>query len=166
MDLGPGHYDLARLFKNKGAITHNIDRDPAVVKLGKYFNYEVYEMDLKKLKFSLFPIKYDGIFCKFSINAFWFKDISSLKDHITQICELVKDDAWGWIVPWNGIPKTITKKEEIKLILKTQKDTFAKYGFKCYELERKNCIKYGVTGVVSNTPLFIKNLNIPNNIKK
>lgn len=171
MDFGPGHYDFGELSRAKGAIVRCIDKDPAVIELGTYLGYEVYEMDLKKLKASFIAFKHDGVFCKFSLNAFWFSELERLVDHTHQICNLMKDNAWGWIVPWNGIPKGKSLEVESDLdflnnIFSVQLDTFAEYGFQCYQLDREHSVRYGVTGKTFNTPLFLKNLSIPESLSK
>ena len=72
LDLGPGQYDFAEMAKQRGAITHGIDNDSAVVELGRYKPFPVRHGELKQLKASDYDIRFDGIFCKYSINAFCF----------------------------------------------------------------------------------------------
>lgn len=156
LDLGPGQYDFGVLAKTKGAKEiYAIDNDEAVIELGNYKKFNVKFADLKNLNFNLFNIKFDGIFCKFSINALWYKDIS-FYDNFEK---MLNNKGWVWLAPWNGIgKKSDLKSEEIYQRLNFQIDQFKSRNFDIFLLDSEYQIKYGVHGIVENNILITKNL--------
>ena len=72
LDLGPGQYDFNELARKRGAKGYAMDFDPAVIHLGQYKGFEIVEGDLRAISFGTFGHLFDGIFCRGSINAFWF----------------------------------------------------------------------------------------------
>lgn len=101
LDLGPGHYDLGVLLRERSIKTVCLDNDEAVVRLGKYKGLKILKHDLKKIPFPINDIV-DGIFCKFSINASWFNK-EETESYINYLTKLLKNDGWSWIAPWNSI---------------------------------------------------------------
>lgn len=160
LDLGPGHFDFGEILKTKNGVCWGMDKDPAVVELGKHKGFNIVSGNLKKINDSLFPHKFDGLFCKLSINAFWYcKNMNALEDHVDRICSLLAQDGWGWVAPWNGISKKYDlNKEKINSILEVQIAAFEKNGFTHKNLTKKEADKYGVAGVVANNVLFTKGL--------
>lgn len=163
LDLGPGQYDFAELATARGAETHGIDKDPAVVELGRYKKFRAIQADLRQIDPETLTTVYDGLFCKFSINAFWFHlDTSQLVAHVDRLCRLLKPDGWSWIAPWNGVPKKAElQPSKIQQILQLQADQFRRHGFSGFDLTRELSIRYGVHGSTANRALFVRNLTIP-----
>jgi hypothetical protein len=163
MDLGPGHYDFFNLIDNTNKENlHAIDKDPAVIKLGKYRKYSVTEANLKNIHTKNNNKKFDLLFCKFSINAYWFYDDPlNHERYIDYLASMLNLNGSAWIAPWNGIPKTIDIKENQKKIMDTinkQICFFEKNKFKTLYPSPKEIKRYGLTGNIINNPIFIKNL--------
>ena len=167
LDFGPGHYDFAELARKRGAITHGIDNDPYVVKLGEYKKLPVRLGNLKKLKASDYGIQFDGVFCKYSINAFWFyQDEQELVDHIQEIANLIKPDGWAWIAPWNGVPKKANiSRKAVDRVLFVQARAFKAVEFSAVDLTETLSRYYGVHGRTGNRALFFLNLPRPDRLE-
>lgn len=167
LDLGPGQFDFGVLAQERGAKTVGFDNDPAVLELGKYKGFEVHDMQLKSIIIKEHLSRYDGIFCKFSINAFWFADEpSALKTAIEDLDKLLNPDGWAWIAPWNGAPKNkALNKTEIDNILSIQNETFRTLDYEVFNLNDKLAKYYGISGTIENHALFIKNLSAPAKLK-
>jgi hypothetical protein len=163
LDLGPGQYDFAELAMNKGAAVHGIDKDDAVIELGKHKGLPVKKGLLQALRAADFePSVFDGLFSKLTLNAFWFSNDQAQIGHINELRNLIKDDGWAWIAPWNGVPKKRDfSSEEIEHILAIQINTFRKHGFDYIELTEDLSKYYGVHGITANRALFVRNLPIP-----
>lgn len=163
LDLGPGQYDFAEMAMEKGAAVHGIDKDKAVIELGKYKGLPIREGQLQTIKAVDFdPLRFDGLFCKLSLNAFWFSNDEAQIQHINELNKLIKNGGWAWIAPWNGIPKKRDLSlEEIEHILTIQISTFKEHGFEYVELTEKLSKYYGVHGITANRALFLRNLLIP-----
>ncbi len=157
-DLGPGQYDMLRMFRDAGAKCIGVDNDPAVIEVGKCLGFEVIEIDMKKPKAFQLDRMFNGLFCKFSINAFWFQSPESLTEHILDLCSQLTTDGWGWIAPWNGVPKKVNDNRFVKKMLETQRLAFESQGWSCRDLNRAEISHYGVNGKVANNRLFTKNL--------
>lgn len=159
MDLGPGQYDFARRARDRNATVEHIDKDEAVVELGKYLGFEVSQGNLKSFDYAKRAARYDGIFCKFSINAFWFGSAEEVKAKIVAIDAMLKPNGWGWIAPWNGLPKKGWEKRDPQEFLAAQTEAFEDCGWTAYELSDELTKRYGITGSVMNHPLFVRNLD-------
>jgi hypothetical protein len=161
VDLGPGQFDFARLVRDGGGECENIDYDPAVLELGAYFGFTCITMDMKQMDASALRNRYDGIFCKFSISAFWFTTCAQMDHFVRELDSMLKPGGWGWIAPWNGRPKYGIDDELAARMLDAQNEAFAACRWKRYELTPEQAAYYGVTGQVENNPLFLKNLAAP-----
>jgi len=162
LDVGPGQYDFGEMARARGAKVFGIDKDPAVVALGRYKGFSVVSGDIRKIARDQFPCPMDGVFCKYSINAFWFVDDAALQVHIDEICSMLHADGWGWIAPWNGVPKnTPLDQDRIQDILIRQVAGFRCHGFEGVELTQEQSLYYGVHGLTANRPLFTRNLVLP-----
>lgn len=166
LDLGPGQFDFAVLARERGADAFGVDNDPAVLELGRYKGFEVKSYRLQYIQVSDFDRKFDGVFCKFSFNAFWFKhDPARHRNAVRQIGKLMTDGAWGWIAPWNGVPKgTHLSRRAIAEVLDVQAQTFKALGFEGFDLAVPLAKYYGVNGATANRALFIRNLHIPSRV--
>jgi hypothetical protein len=168
LDLGPGQYDFGEMARARGAITHGIDNDPAVIELGEYKGFPVKSGRLQNIKVTDFAVtQFDGIFCKFSINAFWFYDDNAAHaNHLLELGKLLKPEGWAWIAPWNGVPK---KSElgpvDIEKVLLTQAAVFKDLGFIGVDLSKEYSEYYGVHGNTANRALFLYNLSLPTKLK-
>lgn len=159
LDLGPGHWDFGELSRARGAPRIvGIDRDPAVLELGRHKGFVALEGDLRRpweIE-GLAPV--DGLFCKFSINAFWHAGDDALAERMTNTyLGLLKPDGWGWIAPWNGVPKGLAvADEDLKRMVERQRTWFAQAGFQMRMLSEDETRYYGVHGEVYNSPLFLR----------
>lgn len=161
LDLGPGQYDFAREARRRGAVAHNVDNDPAVVELGRYLGFEVAEENLKRLDTQSRRNRYDGLFCKFSINAFWFDSAAAGHAYVELLDGMLRGGAWGWIAPWNGPPKSGMPPDRVDMLLGAQAAAFRKCGWSGFDLDDSLAAYYGVQGHVANHALFLKNLAAP-----
>ena len=158
MDLGPGQYDFARRVRDAGGTVEHIDKDPAVVELGQYLGFEVAQGNLRSFDYSKRKARYDGLFCKFSINAFWFQPADEVRAAIRAIDSMLKPAGWGWIAPWNGLPKNGWEDRDPNPFLDAQAEAFSECGWAGYELTDDLTDRYGITGNVQNHALFVRNL--------
>lgn len=160
LELGPGQYDFARRVRDGGGIIHAVDNDSAVIDLGRHLGFEVLECNLKNLNAEIRPGSYDGLFCKFSINAFWIPP-DKLESHIHSLNSLLKPDGWGWIAPWNGAKKRDLNDPETIRHLRRQKEIFQDCGWEALDLDDSLASCYGICGDVANHPLFLKKIMFP-----
>jgi hypothetical protein len=161
LDLGPGQFDFGELARLQGAVIHSIDNDEAVIKLGEYKKFITFNGNLKKfLDLSLEKNFYDGVFCKFSINAFWFYETpEKIIPYISSLCEVLNENGSAWIAPWNGIPKKADLNEsQISRLLELQIKGFSEQGFDVVEITQEKAIYYGINGIVANNIIFTKNI--------
>jgi len=166
LELGPGQYDFAREVRRRGGVVHNIDNDPAVVELGRYLGFDVAEENLKRLDTESRRGRYNGLFCKFSINAFWFDEPGEVKAYVAALDGMLCNRGWGWIAPWNGPPKQGLPQEQIELLLRTQAAAFCGCGWAGYDLSDELAGYYGISGRVASHALFVKNLAVPPRVKQ
>ncbi|PLX66976.1 MAG: hypothetical protein C0603_09920 [Denitrovibrio sp.] len=160
IDLGAGQFDFAEIVREKKGNCVGIDSDPAVLELGRYKGFEAIEAKINKLMDYKIDRKFDGVFNKFSINAFWCRDDDDThKALIKSLVALIKEDGWSWIAPWNGIPASANLSEDrIIHILEFQKNQFIQLGFDAIEISKEDAIYYGINGSVANNIIFTKNL--------
>lgn len=126
LDIGPGQCDFLDIARKRGANTFGVDFDPAVVKLGEKRGHHMTQCDLTKAW--PFPDrKFDGIFCRGSINNFWFsaKDMDRLTQMLEGISGSLKPSAWLWIMPWNNYPQD-HHRDALTLSMRTLVETWAK----------------------------------------
>ncbi len=161
LDLGPGQYDFGVLARQKGAVTYGIDNDPSVIELGKYKGFPVRYGDIEDIKKEDFDTNFDGIFCKYSIDAFWFQDVQHLERHIKEIGKLIRPGGWAWIAPWNGsYEDEELSPADIRRALSVQREVFKDLGFTAFELTEDLSKYYGVHGKTANRALFTLNLKM------
>jgi hypothetical protein len=158
MDLGPGQYDFARMIRHYGGQCENIDIDPAVIELGQYLGEVCHKVDMIHMDAEPFRSRFDGLFCKFSINALWFHDIASAGHLVTELDSMLKPGGWGWIAPWNGRPKSGFDDALVRTMLDAQRTAFLECGWIVHELSKQQAAYYGMGGTVENNPLYLKNL--------
>jgi hypothetical protein len=163
LDLGPGQFDFGVLAVERGARrVVGIDNDPAVLELGLHKGFEVREGNLRALDAASFPEAFDGVFCKFSINAFWHGEDAHRERLVDQIARLARSEGWSWIAPWNGRPKREPLVDnELRRGLELQAEAFKARGYVAYELTEDLAKRYGVNGNVVNRPLFLRGLTAP-----
>ncbi len=169
VDLGPGHFDFAVLVQDRGGISFGLDHDPAVVALGRHLGFPVAPFALEtlqgrdRLAALGFPDRFDGVFCKYSVNAYWFRDPEAVRDHVRALCALRSDDGWGWIAPWNGVksadlPGYAVEDGLKRELAEAQIAAFVENGWSAFALTEAQCERYGVSGATFNRPLFTCNL--------
>jgi hypothetical protein len=157
LDMGPGQYDFGVMARERGATVFNVERDPAVVELGRYKGFDVVEGDLKRYGLDLVGRELDGLFCKYSINAFWFLDPEALDEHVAAIDSTLVADGWAWIAPWNGVPKKQDlSPTEIEAVVATQRRAFESRGYTTVELSEEQSRRYGVHGATANRVVFVR----------
>lgn len=163
LDLGPGQFDFGELARGLGAEVRCIDNDPAVVELGAYKGFEVKLANLKDLSALDLGGPFDGVFCKFSVNAFWFNSrLDLVESYIDALHALMGPEAWGWIAPWNGAPKKADLgPKAVERVLERQGRAFKACGFQGYDLSESLSRHYGIHGATANRALFVKNLHVP-----
>jgi len=160
LDIGPGQFDLGELLRQNGGSCVGIDRDPAVIELGQYKGFETVEINIQKLPKHDFGERFDGVFNKFSLNAFWhWSKPEKQRELIVAIDALIAPDGWSWIGPWNGVPKNADLDETtIVNTLDLQKNLFEERGFETVDLSLEQSRYYGIHGAIANNVVFIKNL--------
>lgn len=168
LDLGPGQYDFAEMARARGAMTYGIDNDPAVIELGEYKGYPARLASLKDLHAADYDFQFDGVFCKYSINAFWFYDDDHRgAEYVRQIGRLVKPGGWAWIAPWNGVPKKADlSPDQVAHVLSVQARAFGELGFLGVDLTERLSKRYGVHGSTANRALYLLNLTAPARLAK
>jgi len=160
LDLGPGQFDFGELAKLRGAEVIAIERDPALVRLGKHKGFHTIEGDLKHQSSFDQAQRFDGLFCKFSINAYWAASVEAAVAYVHMITEGLAPDGWSWIAPWNGIPNPERfSSDQAAALQQTQIEAFQSLGFNYQELTDEESRYYGVHGKTTNCPLFTRNLN-------
>lgn len=157
LDLGPGQYDFAELAKLRGATVTSIDKDPAVIALGEYLGFRCVQGDIREVGSFFDDQSFDGIFCKYSINAFWLRTPEDIILHVQSITRLLKPEGWGWIAPWNGIPKDLPA-DQVPELLAAQISAFQQCGFLLHELNEEQSRLYGVHGRTANKVVFTRGL--------
>lgn len=163
VDLGPGQFDFGEIVRDRGGACVGVDFDPAVVELGRYKGFEVVEMNIQTLPDHDFGEKFDGVFNKFSLNAFWhWDDDKAHGAFVAAIANLIQPDGWAWIGPWNGVPKKAELDAAmIDRVLDLQRELFEQHGFTTVPLTQEGTTRYGIHGQVANNVVFCKNLTPP-----
>ncbi len=131
VDLGPGQFDFGEIVRERGGTCVGVDFDPAVAELGRYKDFDVVEMNIQTLPGHDFGEKFDGVFNKFSLNAFWhWDDDEAHRAFVAAIANLIHPDGWAWIGPWNGVPKKAELDQAaIDRVLDFQRELFEQHGF-------------------------------------
>ncbi|MCB1878786.1 MAG: methyltransferase domain-containing protein [Gammaproteobacteria bacterium] len=161
IDLGPGQYDFGVLATQRGASEIvGVDNDVAVLELGEHKGFHVKEGRIQDINSDWFGKPFDGVFCKFALNCFWFwEDAPAQLEFVDRVASLVKPEGWAWIAPWNGAPKSANLgQSDIAKILDRQASQFKKHGFDAFNLTPELAVRYGVNGVVANNAIFLKRL--------
>ena len=160
LDMGPGQYDFGMLVREEGGHCFGIDNDPAVIALGAYKGFETRQMRIQELVFEGLGQTFDGVFNKFTLNAFW--DHETPGAHAALINAIVRHmspEAWAWIGPWNGVPKqSPLAPHDILRLLGEQRVQFEHHGFTTCILSDDEARHYGIHGSVANNVVFLKNL--------
>jgi hypothetical protein len=160
IDLGPGQFDFAEILHQHGGTCLGVDYDPAVIKLGRYKGFEVIKMDIRDLPHHDFGERFDGVFNKFTLNAFWqWRDDDKHAELVSAIADLAKPAGWAWIGPWNGIPKEAELDQvTVDHVIDLQRRLFEAKGYTAAPLTDAQSRRYGVHGRVSNNIVFFRNL--------
>jgi len=158
IDLGAGQYDFAEIVRDRGGSCVGVDFDPAVIELGRYKGFDVVDLNIQELAAHPFDTKFDGVFNKFSLNAFWFwNDDEAHRAFVRALAKLIHPDGWAWLGPWNGVDAGLDR-ATISRTLDFQRDLFEAEGFKTVPLTRELAVRYGIHGHVANNVVFCKNL--------
>ncbi len=166
IDLGPGQFDFGEMARARGATrVVGFDRDPAVVGLGRHKGFEMVEGRLQELRAADFDGGFGGVFCKFSINAFWGRSLDEVRALTAEVARLVRAGGWSWIAPWNGAKGEARSDEEVAAFLIAQADCFREHGYDAIDLGDELSRYYGVHGAVANHALFTRNLALPERVR-
>jgi hypothetical protein len=167
LDIGPGQYDLGEILKTHGAAVEGVDNDPAVLELGRYKGYRAIEGNLRRLAEIGFGRRYDGLFCKLSLNAFWSASPAALEEDVGRLVDLGDAGAWLWIAPWNGVPKDVdVRSPRVGEMLAAQRRAFQARGCAAFELPEELTLRYGIHGVTANRALFTRGVRIPEMLER
>jgi hypothetical protein len=162
LDIGPGQFDFGEIVRPRGAQVEGVDNDPAVLELGRYKGYRVVAGELRQLASIDFGRRYDGLFCKLSLNAFWSATPAEVAEDVARLLALGHADAWLWIAPWNGAPKSRPMPDaEVAAMLHSQRRAFEGAGCDAFELPEAMTHRYGIHGATANWPLFTRGVAIP-----
>ena len=154
LDIGPGQCDFLDIVKEKGAITFGVDFDPAVVKLGEMRGHNMTFCNLRE-DWPFKDMKFDGIFCRGSINCYWFAQpdnndlLQQFLDHITKS---LKPNGWMWILPWN---KPSDNQEN--LVDATIEEWAKQFNIKIEVVSEAEKSKYGLYYTIPITKIWTKN---------
>jgi hypothetical protein len=161
LDLGPGQYDFGEIVREDGGRVTGIDFDPAVIELGTYKGFRTIERNIQRLAEEPLGETFDGVFNKFTLNAFWHWDDEGAHRALSEaMIALQKPGGWAWIAPWNGVPRnTELGVTTIARTLELQRMHFEAHGFKTIALSEELSRRYGVHGAVANNVVFIRGLS-------
>ena len=159
-DLGPGQWDFGRMVRPLSCAVAGADKDDAVCALAKYLGFSCYPLNFQNAG-ALRGVKdtFDGLFCKFSINALWFPDDAAQMTFVDDVAGLLKPGGWAWIGPWNG--KRDNPNVDAAHILGVQAERFRHHGFRAFDLTEALSVRYGIHGDTANRALFTRNLPVP-----
>jgi hypothetical protein len=155
LELGPGHFDFAELLRGAGAEVVAIDNDPAVVALGVRRGFVCHHAYLQHFDFAPFRGAFDGLFCRGSINAFWYPDDRDQIRFVNAIGGVLNAEGWGFVTPANGLPSEAHTPERLDAILESQKRALASNGFESHEVTKAIAAKYGLNDMV-NRIVFLR----------
>lgn len=160
LDFGPGQYDFGVLADGRGSEIWAVDNDPAVIELGRHKGFNVVEGSLKAIASLNLPQDFDGLFCKFSLNMFWFcDDLHELRRHLETIDALRGPHGWAWLAFWNGVPKNAEVGEaDVARVLDVGWQTLRKLGYQRHELSLHEARYYGVHGATADRVVYTCNI--------
>lgn len=159
LDLGPGQHLFGRCLMEWGATVEGIDNDPAVIELGTYLGMTVHDLNLRNFDVAPFHERYDGVFCKFALNAFWSKTPEAGRARVHEIVSMMRPDGWGWIAPWNGLPKALVDDPDTAREFEVaQREAFIEAGWEVIDLDLDAAKRYGMGGRVTGHPVFLRNI--------
>ncbi len=163
LDIGPGQCDFLDLARKAGAVaTMGVDFDPAICSLGTSRGHEMVQAHLQR-GWPKDLGRHDGIFCRGSINVYWFRaDPRLLDEFLSGIGSAIREASWAWIAPWNSPGANATQSDDSLLSrldawsaqfgidrLQPGPLTRARYGIG-YQIPR---VEIWVKGLVSRAPL-------------
>lgn len=154
LDLGPGQCDLLDIARRAGAATLGIDNDPAVAELGRLRGHQ---MRLGDLRQGVLPEDglFDGIFCRGSINLFWFQNSpDAARAFLDGLTAALKPDGWLWIVPWN---KPV-KEEGAEVIWSLMDDWRRANGVQLHVPDEPQLRKYSLRYNIPRTEVWTRGL--------
>lgn len=155
LDIGPGQFDFLDIAKKRGASTHGIDFDPAVCQLGELRGHKTVEKDVKK-GWGYPQHSFDGIFCRGSINCYWFDPEVRLPAFLESVTTLLEKGGWLWIAPWNNPP---TDDPALRSAVRTKIDSWADvHGIEVLFPDTDICKRYGIGYTVPQVEIWMKTL--------
>jgi len=142
LDIGPGQFDFLDIVKRAGAArTMGIDFDPAIARLGARRGHEVAVADFR----DGWPLEqaFDGIFCRGSINLFWFPQDDALAAFLGGLASSLRPGGWLWIAPWNK-PGEATSREVIDRVEAAAARWRAQTGIASIEPDMETAKRFGI----------------------
>lgn len=160
VDLGPGQFDFGEIAREQGGRCLGVDFDPAVVELGRYKGFRAVLRNIQRLPDEPLGETFDGVFNKFTLNAFWtWDDDAAHRRLIGCLAGLIAPGGWAWIGPWNGIPKKVSLDDEtVARTLALQQRLLEAEGFTTCPITPAQSKRYGIHGDIANNVVFIRNL--------
>lgn len=157
LDLGPGQCDLLDIARRTGASTMGIDNDPAVCELGRLRGHTMRLGDLRK---GVLPQdgSFDGIFCRASINLFWFQNSPpAARAFLDSLATALEPDGWLWIMPWNKP----AREEEAGAIWSLMDDWRRGHEVSAYEPGEAELRRYSLRYDIPRTQVWTRGLAAP-----
>lgn len=156
LDIGPGQCDLLDIARARGAETVGCDFDPAVVELGRARGHTMFERNLRH-GLPLDAGRFDGIFCRGSINAYWFANtVDKLDDLLGSLAAALKDSGWMWIAPWNNPPATgLTEPDPIATRIVSWR---VAHGISTLDPSVERQKRYGIGYAIPRHEIWMRNL--------
>lgn len=154
LDVGPGQWDMLDILKKHGAVTVGLDNDPAVCELGKSRGHEA--------RFAEFtegwPVggeSFDGIFCRGSINIYWFAASGRIQSFLDALTGSLSKDGWLWIAPWNRPSES--ESDEVIEVARHAIDTWAsRHGIQVHFPSGEVSKQYGIGYVIPQVELWTR----------
>lgn len=160
LEIGPGHYSFALLARHLGATVICVERDQIFVELGRYFGFEILNMNFDDLAVNNLGKKFDGLWMKGTFNACRSKDINSIYNFVETLTEILLPEGWGWCVTANkagNIENEEEKKRFEENMINAQRDAFVQFGWNASSIDENDRKRYALKYVGANY-YFTRNL--------
>jgi len=163
LEFGPGRCEMLHLFSKAGANCYGVDNNKSVIKIGRSYGYTMFFNNFNEMKEDFSDMRFNGVFGKGVFSAYKrIKDDKSIET-LKIFMKYLKTGGWSWLLPYNTIPRTGTPHSQWHYVrkMKLQIDILKSYGFQHVDLTPMLRRKYAYAKHITNRPLFIYNLNFP-----
>lgn len=146
VELGPGHYAFALLARHLGAEVVCVDREPIFVQLGKYFGFEMLEMEIEQLSSEAIGGRAQGLWMKGAFNACRYQEDEQIVDLAQRISDLVVEDGWGWLVTANKADGIVAEKGQdfVEHRIELQRTALERLGWDAAPIVEPDRKRYGI----------------------